>query len=131
VVDDHEDSRNALCALLELSGHTVRDAADGATGLAIALAWQPDTVCLDLGLPDGNGAEVATQIRAAFGAHAPLLVAVTGYADTLHREQADAAGFDAYFLKPYDIETFLEILGGARRPALAAVAEPTRKTKRA
>jgi CheY-like chemotaxis protein len=66
---------------------------DGDRGLAIALAWKPDVVFLDLALPRLHGDEVARRIIAACGSERPLLIAISGYASDVEREIASAGGF--------------------------------------
>jgi CheY-like chemotaxis protein len=112
IVDPHDDAREALRSVLEISGHEVQDTAHGTSALALALTWQPDVVCFDLSLADTSAFEVARQIAAAFGPMTPLLVAVTGFSDEVHRRKANEAGFDAYILKPYEIDELLDLLAG-------------------
>lgn len=112
VVEDHDDVREATTALLQTWGHTVRNARDGRDGLAIALSWQPEIVCLDLMLPGMNGAEVARRIIAAFGDDRPMLLAITGYGRDVDRDLAIAVGFDAFLVKPYEPTVLRAILDG-------------------
>ena len=64
VVDDNEDSANALGKLLKrLYGQEVKVAHDGPSSLAVAQAFLPDVVLLDLGLPGMDGYEVARRLR--------------------------------------------------------------------
>ena len=115
IVDDYEDARVALRMLLEFSGFVVRDLADGRAVADIVREWQPDAVCLDLMLPEPSGFEIAADILATFGDARPLLVAVTGLTAEVHREKAAECGFDAYVVKPYDVEMLLQLLGRASR----------------
>jgi DNA-binding response OmpR family regulator len=115
IVDDYEDARTALRMLLEFSGYVVRDLPDGRAVREIVRDWQPDAVCLDLMLPDPTGFEVAADLLVTFGDQRPLLVAVTGLTAEVHREKAAESGFDAYVVKPYDVEMLLQILGRASR----------------
>jgi len=116
IVEDHADLLNVMVDLVESWGHTVRSAADGEQALAIALAWQPHVVCLDLVLPRMNGLEVARRIVAAFSHDRPddrpVLIAVTGRSGDIDRELASAAGFDAFFAKPDHIDLLRQVLGG-------------------
>lgn len=116
VVEDHQDLRTATVVLLQSWGHAVRSAADGARGLAIALAWQPDVVCLDLALPQLNGDEVARRILAASDRERPLLIAISGYGRDVEREIARMAGFDVFLLKPYDVDLLAAAIRGDALP---------------
>jgi len=78
IIEDNVDTRETLRRLLEMDGHEVQEAADGAEGLEIALATRPDVVIVDIGLPRLDGYQVARRLRTALG-RGPLLVAVTGY----------------------------------------------------
>jgi CheY-like chemotaxis protein len=110
VVEDNPDARETLAMILELSGHRVEIAGDGATGLEKALALQPEVALVDVGLPRMDGYEVARRIRASTGVRRPYLVAVTGYGAPEDRERALAAGFDAHIVKPVDPDTLAAVL---------------------
>jgi DNA-binding NarL/FixJ family response regulator len=65
VVDDHEDFRRAVRALLESDGfRVVGEAISGAEAMAQAQRLHPDVVLLDIRLPDIDGFEVAEAICA-------------------------------------------------------------------
>jgi PAS domain S-box-containing protein len=103
VVEDNEDGREALAALLRLAGHEVEAAASGREALAAAERQRPEVVLLDIGLPDLDGYEVAASLRASLGARVRL-VALTGYGQPGDLERVRAAGFDAHLLKPAGLE---------------------------
>src|SRR5580658_8948057 len=63
VVDDNVDAATVLELLLQESGHLVRVAHTGPTGLAAALDYRPHVMLLDIGLPELDGLEVARRIR--------------------------------------------------------------------
>ena len=63
VVDDDEDNRNSLKALLELYGYHVMAVMDGHAALTTLQQWRADLAIIDLGLPGMNGCEVARHIR--------------------------------------------------------------------
>jgi PAS domain S-box-containing protein len=112
VVDDHHDSAYSLARLLRLAKHDVRTAHDGGAALEIALAFLPDVVLLDIGLPHMDGYEVARQIRQQPTLRGMMLVALTGYGRDSDREMSRAAGFDRHLVKPADFNRILEILAG-------------------
>lgn len=99
VVDDNEDSAEVLAELLRVCGHGVRVATHGREALDLLAEEEPDVVLLDVGLPDLDGYEVATLIRARFGTEIRL-VALTGYSGTEARKQASSVGFDVFITKP-------------------------------
>jgi signal transduction histidine kinase len=100
VIDDHEDTREGLRALLTLDGHDVAVAPNGVQGIEHALTNRPDVVVIDLGLPQLDGFQVARRLRANADTYHPRLVAFTGYGQPEDRQRAEAAGFDAYLVKP-------------------------------
>lgn len=98
VVDDEEDARETLAALLKADGHETLAVHDGATALEAVRTFQPEAVLLDLGLPNANGYEVARKLRDEQANANMLLVAVTGYRSDPVRLKA--AGFDHHLIKP-------------------------------
>jgi len=101
VVDDNRDAAETLGDLLELWGHTVTLAFDGAAALARAGETSPDMMLLDIGLPGIDGYEVARLLRAQ-GHDRVVLVALTGYGQEEDRRKALDAGFDLHMTKPVD-----------------------------
>jgi signal transduction histidine kinase len=114
VIEDNDDARESLRRLLELAGHRVSGAADGAAGLAAALVGKPEVLLVDVGLPKMDGYEVARRIRAAAGDWRPFLVALTGYGLPEDRARAFDAGFDAHLVKPVDHAALEALLSAPR-----------------
>jgi CheY-like chemotaxis protein len=112
VVDDDRDTREALRELLELRGHRVEEAADGKTALQVAGATDPDIIILDIGLPGADGFEVAEHLSGADGRH-PFIVGLTGYAQEKDFARARRGGFDAYIVKPAEIDELLRLIDRA------------------
>jgi len=109
LIEDHEDAREAMRALLELDGHAVEAAADGPGGIALLRQSHPDVALIDIGLPGLDGYEVARRIR-ALGGRQPFLVALTGYGQPEDRQRAAEAGFDAHLVKPVDPPELTRVL---------------------
>lgn len=113
VVDDLALSAETLSLLLEMNGHAVATALDGAQALAQYDNFQPNVVVLDIGLPDLNGYEIARILRQRTSGGSVLLVALSGYGNEIDKRRAVEAGFDHYFVKPANIERLLAVIGGA------------------
>src|SRR5438105_13692119 len=109
IVEDHEDAREALRALLELEGHRVDAAGSGSRAIELARAEPPDIALIDIGLPEVDGYEVARQIRALVPRW-PYLIAPTGYGPPDDVKRAREAGFDAHLLKPVDPDALSKVL---------------------
>ena len=109
VVDDNRDAADAMARMLELDGHKVETAYDGASALASAAARPPDVALLDIGLPDVSGCEVARQLRQ--GQAGPLtIVAISGWGQQRDKQQAIDAGCDVHLTKPADPRQVREIV---------------------
>jgi len=100
LIEDNEDAREALRALLELDGHEVEAAAEGQQGLEIAGTKAVEVALIDIGLPGLDGYEVARRMRAL--GRPQILIALTGYGQPEDRRRAEEAGFDAHLVKPVD-----------------------------
>jgi CheY-like chemotaxis protein len=104
VVDDNIDSAESMAAMLKLYGHEVRVAYDGQAAVESALAFRPQVVLLDIGLPILDGYEVARRLRRLDETKDMFLIAVTGYGKTEDRVRALTTGFNYHITKPADPE---------------------------
>ena len=105
VVDDNADGARSMALILEVLGHEVRVAFEGASALKEADGFRPEVVFLDIGLPGMHGYEVAARLRQLAGCEGSLLVAVTGYGQEEDKRKAGEAGFDLHLTKPVSIES--------------------------
>ncbi len=110
VVEDNDDARSMLRAILELAGHEIIERADGPSGLEAAVNLRPDAALIDVGLPGLNGYDVARQIRARLAGQPIRLIALTGYGQPQNRTEALEAGFDAHLVKPVEPESLLRMV---------------------
>jgi two-component system CheB/CheR fusion protein len=110
IVEDNADARDMLRTLLELDGHTVYEASDGAAGLDAILALRPDLAFVDIGLPGVDGFEVARRLRAQENGGPTKLVALTGYGQEADARRTREAGFDLHLIKPIDPDTLASVL---------------------
>jgi CheY-like chemotaxis protein len=104
VVDDNVDAAEAIAMLLQFSGYDIQVAHDPQSALDVAARARPDVVLLDIGLPGMTGYEVAQRMRENGATRHAKIVALTGYGQEQDNEQAKAAGFSAYLVKPVDAD---------------------------
>ena len=114
VVDDNRDAADSLCLLLATRGHEIHVAYDGLEAVGAAIAFDPDVVLLDIGLPKLDGHDAARRIRSARGSSV-LLVAVTGWGQEEDRRRSREAGFDFHLTKPVDPEAVARLIDEAGR----------------
>lgn len=98
VIEDDQDIRNLLCIILTGMGFVVHAETTGAGGLRAAGTLDLALITLDLGLPDLNGLDVASGLRAL--SKAPILM-ITAWAEPGDEIEGMAAGADAYLAKPF------------------------------
>jgi signal transduction histidine kinase len=111
VADDNSDALESLATLLELGGHEVFSAANGALALESAEQNLPEVALLDIGMPKLDGYEVARRIRAQPWGRDITLVALTGWGQDSDRRRSGEAGFDSHLVKPLDLDKLTELLG--------------------
>ena len=89
---------------------TVRtiEAATGSQALDLARERRPDLVLMDIRLPDIDGVEALSRLRADDRTASIPVLAVTAQAMQGDRERCLAAGFDGYLSKPIDVGELLE-----------------------
>ncbi len=115
VIEDSADSSSSLRDVLELSGHDVRVASDGPSGIEVAREFAPEIVLCDIGLPGMDGYQVARAFRADSALRRAYLVALSGYAQPEDHQRAVEAGFDQRVAKPANLENLNRLL--AKMPA--------------
>ena len=102
VVDDDPLNRQMLTRLLEQDGYRVDTAANGRIGLEMLHADPFDVVLLDLVMPEMDGYEVLTKIKADEALkHVPVLM-ITAVDDVSSAARCIEAGAEDYLPKPFD-----------------------------
>ena len=99
VVEDDPLQAESLAFMLRQDGYVVDIAASGAEALIAARSQPaPDTVLLDVALPDLSGVEVARRIRA--GSNVPIIM-LTARRNEIDKITGLDAGADDYVTKPF------------------------------
>lgn len=104
VVDDDEDSRIALRALLESYGYSVVEAGDGLEAVTVATRARPDLILMDLMMPVMDGLEATRRIRAIPALDGVRIVCLSAMEGA--REASRNAGFDECIVKPLNLTRF-------------------------
>jgi len=120
IVEDEAHVRRLLRAALQRAGHDVAEAATAREGLSLLDIYKPDTVLLDLGLPDRDGLELIPLIKSRSDA---TLMVVSAREDVAEKVAALDLGADDYLTKPFDTEELLARIRTALRHRLAGNAE--------
>lgn len=110
VVDDTISMANILVMFLELEGFTARAVENGALALELLEGGMPRMAFIDLSMPVMDGLELARRIREREDGRDICLIALTGWDDEAHRNEATAAGFDDYLVKAVSPATLREVL---------------------
>jgi PAS domain S-box-containing protein len=108
LVDDDETVCAALGSLLEMGGHHVDLASDGASAIRSIRRALPDVVVLDLGLPDMDGLSVYAAVAEIFP-RLPVIFS-SGHADRSTIEPLLNRPHIAYLLKPYELPALLDAI---------------------
>ncbi|KIQ35277.1 histidine kinase [Variovorax paradoxus] len=101
VVEDDAGVRRSMVESLQVLGFRVRQAPDGASGLAELQKARPDLLLVDYLMPHMNGAELIAHAQKLFS-DLPILMA-TGYADMDAVERL--IGPQSVLTKPFDLDT--------------------------
>ncbi len=114
VVDNDRDTTDTLAMVVKLWGHNVGSAYDGEGALRAASKVRPDVILLDVAMPRVDGCDVARTLRGQRRFDQTRIIAVSGYAEQLHREKCCEAGFDAFLAKPFGMKALEDLLATER-----------------
>jgi DNA-binding response OmpR family regulator len=101
LVEDHADTQNLMSRLLRMYQHDVMAAGNVREALKLADANPFDLVISDLGLPDGSGAKLMSELRIKYGLKG---IALSGTGDDGELHEALQSGFVAHLTKPIDFD---------------------------
>ncbi len=124
LIEDDRSIAAPLVRTLEGMGYTVSTAADGASGLEMALARQPDLVILDIMLPEMDGWEVCKAIR--LKSVVPILM-LTALSDEVDRVVGLELGADDYLTKPFSTRELIARIKALLRRVEFDATQSTRK----
>lgn len=112
IVDDDEDARDSMAAILQARGHTTTCVPNGREALAVVLADLPDVVLLDLLMPEMDGPSFLEVVRSYLRIQSLPVVILTGLSDSPMIDRARALKVNSILAKgkasPDDIMKALE-----------------------
>jgi CheY-like chemotaxis protein len=126
VVDDDRDARELIGRILGDCQARVALAANAREALALFQAGPPDLLISDLGMPDMDGFELLSRVRALGrerGGRVPA-IALTAFARSEDRLRALEAGFSAHISKPVEPGELIAAVAGIVGPATPLLAGP-------
>jgi DNA-binding response OmpR family regulator len=112
IVEDAPEAAELATALLRNAGYETSTAATGEAALDLARAHRPDVILLDLGLPDTDGTDLCSSLRAFSDAY---IVMLTSRSDEIDKVLGLKLGADDYVTKPYSPRELLARLEAALR----------------
>ena len=114
VVEDEPQMRRFLRASLASRGFRLVEAATANEVTALVTSHSPEVILLDLGLPDGDGIEIARGIRE--WSRVPIIV-ISARGREADKVEALDAGADDYLTKPFGVNELLARIRVALRRA--------------
>lgn len=111
ITDDHPRAAELFAWLFERFDYDIRVAPDGLQAIAIAEAFRPDVILIDISMPQVKGFETAKQLRNRPWSRGMALIAVSGNWDEEHEQLSREAGFDAHLIKPAPVKEIVDLIG--------------------
>jgi CheY-like chemotaxis protein len=102
VIDDDDEARDLLRAVLEYCGAQVVAAESARAGLAALSRVRPDVVVCDVVMPGEDGYALVRALRTRANVATVPVVALTAYAFAHGASETLEAGFDAFLKKPVE-----------------------------
>ena len=108
IIEDDEDGRRAVAKLFARADWKVFEAADGDSGVELAIRHRPEVILCDLLMPRSNGFQVCRTIRRQL--QPTKIIVVSGRDYAVDRASALEAGADEYLLKPITWEVLCDVI---------------------
>ena len=111
VVDDNADFATTVATGLRLRGFAAQPAFAAEEALALAASFRPQSMVIDIAMPNTSGWSLARLVRGLGLADAPRMIAVSALDQPVHRVRSFAAGFALHLPKPVQIAVIADALG--------------------
>ena len=107
-IEDNHANRLLVERVLEPHNYRLLHAADGETGVALALEAHPDLILVDMGLPDVDGQTIVTLLKQIPEMKKIPIVAITAWPADKALEMAQQYGCDGCITKPINVKFFAQ-----------------------
>ncbi|NLF77133.1 MAG: response regulator [Chloroflexi bacterium] len=121
ILDDNADNRKLLFYALMSGDYEIHQAELGSDVTRLIEDTEFDLALLDIEIPDGDGLELAEQMRDRYPDAVVIMLSANDNTDRL--EQARKVGAHAFVVKPFNLPKVLEFIQACSPPADGAPAE--------
>lgn len=119
LIEDNDDIRENTAEILELANYKVSTAANGKTGVALALSHKPDLIVCDVMMPVLDGYGVLHLVNKNPGLNGIPFIFLTAKSERGDLRKGMEMGADDYITKPFtDLELLNAIEGRLKKIAL-------------
>lgn len=105
-IEDNIANKLLIERVLQPHPYRLLHAADGETGVSLALEEKPDLILMDMGLPDIDGQTIVTLLKQIPDLQSVPIVAVTAWPADVAEQMARRYGCDGCITKPIDVRQF-------------------------
>ena len=99
-----------MADMLRLLGNEVCTAHDGMEAVAVAEAFRPQIILMDVGMPRLNGLDATRRIREQPWGTEVVILALTGWGQETDRIQSSEAGCNGHLVKPVSLTELEKVL---------------------
>jgi signal transduction histidine kinase len=107
VVDDTPENLRLLVSILEAKGYEIRPVPNGKLALSGARGFLPDLILLDIMMPEMDGYEVCSQLKAHERTKDIPVIFISAINEVLDKVKAFEVGGVDYITKPFQVEEVL------------------------
>lgn len=118
IIDDSATERHVFTTWLTGMGHTVFEASDAETGMALAIQQRPDAILMDVILPGKNGFEATRALRKNPATQTIPILIVSSKNQPSDLMWGKKQGAAAYLPKPFSQQELIQVLEKVLQEAL-------------
>jgi DNA-binding response OmpR family regulator len=108
VIDDTEDLRSLIAAILTSYGFNVREAESGQSGVRMINEEKPDLVVCDIHMPGMDGYDTLAAVRNSPVTAGTPFILMTGLVSNEGARRGQVLGEENYLVKPFSMEQLVE-----------------------